>query len=212
MNADMYVWSFGDGNASNLESPVLSYVKSGTYTLTLTAQAEDGRKTSMSKTVKILDRVIKQVVIRDLLNYHSIASLSLNQPKVWVEIKLGANNTQYPRPNNPNSSFDAPIIYKSPVISNFGPGNIPYTLNVPGNIILNFPALTAIYGTGLGYSGVGYGLELYAQDDSGTYLLSTSYEYFLSSQSGAISWPVADVQKNIFIARYANIDVICSYE
>lgn len=33
----------------------------------------------------------------------------------------------------------------------------------------------------------------------GTYLLSSSYEYFFSAQTGSISWPVADLKKDVFI-------------
>ncbi|MBN1955417.1 MAG: PKD domain-containing protein [Anaerolineae bacterium] len=36
-NADIYLWEFGDGMTSTLESPSYTYAASGTYTVTLTA-------------------------------------------------------------------------------------------------------------------------------------------------------------------------------
>ena len=37
LNADSYVWNFGDGNTSTLENPTHTYAQSGDYTVTLTA-------------------------------------------------------------------------------------------------------------------------------------------------------------------------------
>ncbi len=92
-NASSYSWNFGNDSTSKLKNPVLWYPKSGTYTLTLTVQNEKGQKTSVSKTVKVLDRVIKQIVVRELLNFNGAINPILNKPNVWAIIKLGANNT-----------------------------------------------------------------------------------------------------------------------
>lgn len=212
INTVTYFWNLGNDSTSKLKNPVLWYPKSGTYTLTLTAQNENGQKTSVSKTVKVLNRVIKQVVIRGLLNFNGSINPTLNKPNVWAVIKLGANNSNYPFPVGANSSFNAPVVFQSQVIPNLDSANIPYTINVPNKIVLDFPALATSTEQNLGYKGVGYGLELYAQNANGTYLLSSSYQPFYRAQSGTISWPEADIQKNIFIARYGNIDLICDYE
>jgi PKD repeat protein len=211
-NADSYSWNFGNDSTSNRETPVLSYPKSGNYVVTLTAQNATGQKSTIIKNVKVLNRVIRQVVIKGLTNFNSSSLQTLNNPNVWAVIKLGGNNVIYPQPVGQNSSFNAPIVYQSPV-QNIGSANLPFTFNVTNKIVLDFPALATLIEKGLaGYKGIGYGLELYAQDNSGTYLLSSSYQYLYSSQSGSIIWPVADIEKNVFIARYGNIDLICDYE
>ena len=212
-SADSYSWNFGNDSTSNRETPALSYPKSGSYVVTLTVQNATGQKSTITKNVKVLDRIIKQVVIKGLTNFNSSSPQTLNNPNVWAVIKLGGNNVIYPQPVGTSSSFNAPVVYRSPVVQNIGPANLPYTFNVTNKIVLDFPALATLIETGLaGYKGIGYGLELYAQDNSGTYLLSSSYQYFYSAQSGSISWPVADIKKNVFIARYGNIDLICDYE
>src|SRR5205085_1138169 len=99
-NSTSYFWNFGNDSTSKLENPVLWYPKSGTYTLTLTVQNEQGQKQSVSKTVKVLDRVIKQVVIRELRNFNGAINPVLNKPTVWAVLKLGANNTTYPFPGD----------------------------------------------------------------------------------------------------------------
>lgn len=43
-NAETYVWDFGDGTSSEAQSPKKSYAIEGTYNVTLTAYASNGRK------------------------------------------------------------------------------------------------------------------------------------------------------------------------
>ena len=58
----------------------------------------------------------------------------------------------------------------------------------------------------------GYGLELYARDAAGTYLLSSSYAASYIAQSGSLNAPVSDYGRNVFIMRYGNVSVVCDYE
>lgn len=213
-NANSYLWDFGNDSIYKQETPpALSYSKSGNYVVKLTAQNANGQKSIITKNVKVLDRVIRQIVIRGLTNFNSPSPQNLTTVNAWGIIKLGQNNANYPLPVTTNTSFNAPIVYQTPVVQNLSSVNLPYTFNVPNKIIFDFPALATLSEPGLGgYKGIGYGLELYAQSNSTTYLLSSSYSYFYSSQSGSISWPVADIEKNIFVVRYGNVDVICDYE
>src|SRR5690242_13778188 len=53
-NADSYLWDFGNGTTSTDKNPSGWYEKAGTYTVTLTASAKDGRKSVVSRTIKVL--------------------------------------------------------------------------------------------------------------------------------------------------------------
>ncbi len=46
---DTWLWNFGDGNTSNLQNPVHTYISTGVYTVTLTASNQHGQNT-MTKT------------------------------------------------------------------------------------------------------------------------------------------------------------------
>ncbi len=211
-NASTYHWDFGDDSTSTLQNPILWYPRSGTYILSLSIVDGNGHKSTATRQVKVLDRVIKQVSIDGLTDHFQQVRHSLDHSSIWAVIKLGGNNATYPFPTDLNQSFNAPIIYQSPVVANADSLQLPFTFNVPGKMIVDFPALTTNWENGLGYQGVGYGLELYARDSTGTYLLSTSYAFFYFSGSGGITWPVADVQKNVFIMQYGNVSVTCDNE
>lgn len=220
-NANSYLWNFGNDSTSNKETPVLSYPKSGSYVLTLTVQNATGQKSTVTKNVKVLDRVVKQVIITglaQLINYPlSLSSQSFNNSNVWVELKLTTNNTVYPYPTSStvvNTSFNAPIIYQSAVVSNFDSTKVPYTINVTSKIILDYPSVMLWnFSSESANKNFGYGLELYAQKTNGTYLLSSSYEGFYQTQSGlGVQIKKADIKNNIFIIGYGNVELICDYE
>lgn len=215
-NATTYQWDFGNDSISNMENPVLWYPKSGTYTLKLTAINKDGVKSTYSRKVKVLDRVLKQIVVNGETNYNSANTHTLNNnSQIWAVIKLGNNNTTYSFPQSVNQavnqSLNAPVLFQT---QSYNTGNIsfPLTINIPNKIIIDFPALAVLSRNNLGYKGVGYGLELYGQDNIGTYLLSSSYQIFFMAQSSSVTWPVADIKQNLFKIRYGNIDLICDYE
>lgn len=220
-NANLYSWNFGNDSTSNNETPILSYPKSGNYLLTLTVQNAIGQKSTVTKNVKVLDRVVKQVIITglaQLINYPlSQTAQSFKNSKVWVELKLTTNNTVYPFPTDSqvvNTSFNAPIIYQSALVLNFDSTKVPYTINVNSKIILDYPSVRLWnFNPQFANKNFGYGLELYAQNTNGTYLLSSSYEGFYQSQSGlGVQVKKADIKNNIFIIGYGNVEVICDYE
>ena len=220
-NANSYLWNFGNDSTSNKETPVLSYPKSGSYVLTLTVQNATVQKSTVTKKVKVLDRVVKQVIITglaQLINYPlSLTSQSFKNSNVWVELKLTTNNIVYPYPTGStvvNTSFNAPIIYQSTVVSNFDSTKVPYTINVTSKIILDYPSVMLWnFNPQSANKNFGYGLELYAQKINETYLLSSSYEGFYQAQSGlGVQIKKADIRNNIFIIGYGNVEVICDYE
>lgn len=215
INADSFHWDFGNDSSSTLQTPVLSYPRSGTYMLSLTVKNKDGVKNTVTRKVKVLDRFMKQVLITGFNADYVSMGHSLAHANLWAVIRLGENGVSYPLPSASNQSLNAPIIYQTPVVSGADSASLPYTFIIPGKIVVDYPALVNFGETtlpGSGYSNVGYGLELYAQDAAGTYLLSSSYEFFFTTQVGAITWPVADIRRNIFTMKYGNVSVICDYE
>jgi PKD repeat protein len=212
-NANLYSWNLGNDSISHSESPVVWYTNPGTYPITLTAANSNGNKSEKTKSVKVLNRYIKSMMVTGLQNLAGTAYQINSNTKYQVELKLGANNTQYNMPSVIDSSIDAPIIYQSPLISNIDISTTAYVLTIPGNMQLNLPALRIRSLTGLGYNGIGYGLELYAIDNSGKHLLSSSYQFYLGNGSiSSISIPVSDIQKNVFIAQYGNLELVCDFQ
>jgi PKD repeat protein len=205
-------WDFGNDSASDATNPGISYPRSGTYTLTLTVQNKEGEKRIITKQVKVLDRVMKQLLITGLQPLFWPVNHSLDHASVWAVIRLGENGVKYPIPSTANTSFNAPIVYQSPVITGIDPAKLPYAIALPANMIVNFPALAINQRSDLGYTGVGYGLELYAQDGTGTYLLSSSYAASYTAQSGSITWPLANIQQDSFVIQYGDLSVGCDYE
>jgi PKD repeat protein len=211
-DADSSHWDFGNDSTSDSPNPGISYNRSGVYTLTLTVKNKDGVKRTATKQVKVRDRVMKQFLITGLQPQFWPVGHSLDHASVWAMIRLGENGVKYAIPSVANSSFNAPIIYQSPIITNIDSTQLPFSVALPGNMVVNFPALAIDQRNDLGYSGVGYGLELYAQDSTGTYLLSSSYVASYTAQSGAINWPLSDILRDTFVIQYGDMKIVCDYE
>src|SRR6478609_4010744 len=67
-NASSVTWDLGDGRTINDEQPVLSYAKAGTYMVTLTAKGPDGKLSTTTKKIVVLNRVLKSIVINVFWN------------------------------------------------------------------------------------------------------------------------------------------------
>ncbi len=150
----------------------MTYDTPGNYKISLTAINNNGKKSTTVKQVKILTPIIKNVVI-DILGWNSGWGRPVEWPvfkraNVWVEILKGESGKSYPVLSN--GSFDAPVVFKSDVV-NVDSALAPVTFNLSVKTMLDIAALT---GAG-GYQGAGYGFNVYAQDASGTYLLSSTY-------------------------------------
>ncbi|MFZ5941414.1 MAG: PKD domain-containing protein [Bacteroidota bacterium] len=74
-NASRYSWSFGNGTASNEESPFVTYQEPGTYLITLTVYNEDKEAASYTRQVEALPSPVTDFEISEngeqihLLNY-----------------------------------------------------------------------------------------------------------------------------------------------
>lgn len=171
-NADSYLWDLGNGITSTQKDFWMTYDTPGKYKLSLTATNKNGKKSTIIKEVSILTPVIKDVVI-DMLGWNSGWGRPVEWPlftkaNVWVEILKGEAGKSYPVLNN--GSFDAPVVFKSEVV-NIDSASVPVKFTLSTRTLLDVCALT---GAG-GYRGTGYGFNIYAQDASGVYLLSSSY-------------------------------------
>jgi PKD repeat protein len=203
-----YLWDFGNGTTSNDKDPSVWYTKSGTYTVTLTATGEDGSKAVSSKTIKVLGRVAKQIIVTSL-NLKSALGFTATHPSatkvnIWVEILQAAPNQEYPL-----SRFkipEAPLVYKTAVATDVDASKVPLVFNVTDKLIIDAPAINKC----CGYSGLGYLFNVYAQDNTGIYLLVSNYG------SGVGIGFSGDVRKNIFQITTgfdgSNVSINCDYE
>lgn len=150
------------------------YTEPGIYSLSLTATTASGMKSTSSRQVKVYHHVVRSVTIKNL-NLDSWTNGGRGFPeqplplftnvKLWVEIKKSQPDTYYPLIGD----IDAPVIYKSATVSNIAADSgAPISFSVAEEIIVDVPALTRDFG----YEGIGYVFNLYAQDHTGTYLVS----------------------------------------
>jgi PKD repeat protein len=172
-NADTYFWDFGNGTTSTDKAPVASYSKSGSYTLKLTASAKDGRKSEVTKTVKVLDYISKQIVITSLNSQSALGwgprYPAGNKLNVWAEILQGASNQRYPLSSS--GVPEAPLVYKTAVATGVDASKIPLSFDIFNKLAIDMQT----FGKCCGYSGLGYIVNVYGQDNTGTYLLFSSY-------------------------------------
>lgn len=211
-NAVSWHWDFGNDSTSDAQNPVMSYPKSGTYTLSLTVKNKAGVSNTTTRQVKVLDRYMKQLVITGFMQYSNNVGHSLANASLYAVIRLAPDGVVYPLPTNGNQTFNAPIVFQTPSIT-ADSTKLPFVFTIPRQLLnyadLAFPSGGLVSG---GAKNIGYGLELYARDATGTYLVSSSYQTFYTSQSGAIRWPVYDLSRDIFTMQYANVQVSGDFE
>ncbi|MFC4143498.1 PKD domain-containing protein [Pedobacter mendelii] len=165
-NTTSYILDFGDGQTSIQKEPVLSYKQPGTYTLTLSAVGENGLKNSVTKKIKVLERVLKKIIINSL-NWNSNLSSNLNWSNdktadVYVEIKsLSANQS----PQFNNGDFNGETFYKTSITKNIKQNQTPIEFDVKTKKVLDMTSM--VKGK--------YGFNLYTEDPSVKYLLLSTW-------------------------------------
>lgn len=212
-NAVSYKWDFGNGSSSSEESPTIYYPKSGVYKVTLTVKNKDSVLSTSSRNITIFNRVIKQIRINDIKSFNYTVAHDLDQASgtVWAVVRLGDNGKTYAAPQNlQNETFNTPILLQTPTYPINGT-SFPILYNVTSKTILDYAAINTSFDQ-FGYKGVGYGLELYGKDASGTYLQSTSYDAFFYGTGGLLRIIDNSIRANSFIVRYLNVDLICDFE
>ena len=211
-----YRYTLGNDSVRTTAAPRFYYAKPGVYTVTLTVRGASGQTATASKRVRVLERVAKQVVIQNLNDEVNSPQHNLVNGTYWAVVRLGENRTTYPQPANGNHSFETPILYQSPKVQ-LTPAMLPYAFTLPTPLVLNFPALRAntlqISPNSYGYTGVGYGFELYGQDANGTvYLLNSSYQPFYRSPSGGITEMGSDFERYILRVGYGGVYLSGNFE
>ena len=138
-NAESYVWDFGDGTTSSEKNASVRYTTAGTYTLRLTATSSDGRKTVVSKVVKVVSPIAKQVLVTSLNPESALGFTSTSRYptgdklNVWVEILRAAPNQQYSLSAFGNP--DAPLIYKTSVVTYVDGAKMPLSFDISDRFI-----------------------------------------------------------------------------
>lgn len=186
-NAASISWDLGDGRTSTESRPVLSYAKSGTYSVTLTAKGNDGKMVSTTKKVTVLDRVLKSIVIDRVIWINNDPRFSeaywplTDVADIYVQIQK-----RVPGDSNGADGFfpNSPILYTSAIIKNIAKTTeTPIVINVSDKVILEKAIL----------DNRGYVLSLIAKNTSGEYMLFNNF------YSGASQFTKKeDISKNIF--------------
>jgi PKD repeat protein len=202
-NATNLNWNLGDGRTSTENKLVLSYPKSGVYTVTLTATSKDGQKATISKKVTVLDLVLKNITINKVFwnttdpQYAEAGWPLTNTADVYVKIQQLQGNDVFQGGFAPN----APVVYTSPVLKNIpSVSDDAKTINVSSKIVLNKASL--VKGN--------YLISLIAKNTNGEYVL------FSNLYSGSEQLVKADdLSKNIMTVRtsfFSSLDLNFDFE
>jgi len=126
VNADSSTWTLGDGRTLKTRQIVLSYPKSGTYNVKLKVRKFDGQTAETSKTVVVVNRILKKIIIDKVQWDTTIVSQgwpTTNKVDIYFQIQLYTDNTMKPKGIYPN----CPVLYFSPVIKNIVSNYVPPT-------------------------------------------------------------------------------------
>jgi PKD repeat protein len=195
-------WDLGDGRQSTEKELVLSYPKSGTYTVSLSAKATNGKTITVSKKVMVLDRVLKNIIIDKVYWNTTDPSFSqagwplTNTADIYVKIQRLQGNDIHEGGFVPG----APVIYTSQVITNVSSSTTnPIIIKVSPKVVLEKTLLPRTYL-----------ISLIAKNASGEYVL------FSNQYSGSNQIIKAEnFAKNNFIVStsfYSSMDLICDFE
>lgn len=207
-NSIEFEWDLGNGVVSNEKEPSIIYFEPGVYTVTLKAKSKSGDVSIKSRQVKVVEKVLQQVIIKNL-NWNSYFNWkwpgvqpNFDKADVWVEIKEALAGTVYTI--SPDGDRNAPTIFKSQVLHGVDSTIAPFTLLVNNKIPIHIPTITGANSI----RNFQYGINLYAKDATGTYLLSSTF--WGMGYSAEVSFP------NYFTMRTGidgiAVDLQCKYE
>lgn len=177
IGADSVSWNLGNEKIMRGDFVTVSYDSAGTYKISLTAYGKNGITSTVSRTVTVKERVLKSFSINDLyINKFDKYAFSQNGLPVftninlWLQVKFSHSNTDT---FTSNGDMLVPVVYSSPVFANIDSSfhsSINFTLNSTDKVVIPFP-INNFY-----FKNIGRGLliNLYGQDNSGTYLLASS--------------------------------------
>lgn len=195
-------WDLGDGRQLTGNNINVSYPKSGTYKLKLSFKSANGKISTVEKTIIVLDRVLKQIVInRAYWNTTDSSKIWMQWPKsdsadLYVKIQKLTGNDEYVGSSVPS----APSIYTSDIISNaHKSGTESFTLNVSPEVIIDMET----------FSKHQYIITLMAKDTDREHIL------FNTLYSGAGTRLYQNFSQNKFSITatfFSSIDLLCTFE
>ena len=173
-NANAIIWNFGNGKTVTDNNPLLTYDSAGNYNVSLTAYNKNGTVSMTSKNIIVMERVLKSFSINNLeINKFAPSQNGLpifTKINLWLEVKFSHSTSDT---YTSNGDILAAVVYKSPVFTNIDSSfhsSINFALGGTEKVIINSPVNNYDYTS----TGRGIIINLYGQDNSGTYLLSSS--------------------------------------
>lgn len=113
-NVSQWTWDFGDGSpVSNAESPTHTYTSAGNYTVTLTAQANNGCMTTAVKTVSISGALVADfqytgnACVNNVLAFEDASTWSFNPPDETSGYYWDFGDGTYAVVPNPQKAYSA---------------------------------------------------------------------------------------------------------
>ncbi|UOQ53979.1 PKD domain-containing protein [Hymenobacter cellulosivorans] len=207
-NAQSFSWDFGNGVTSQAKRPVLSYDKPGNYIVTLTTTNGAGQKSSVSKTVRVLDVVVQRVIVNSA--YWSLTPIpnfnatwpQTEQADVFVQIQHVTENSKF----LPGGIVEnAPVVFRSESLKNVvRDTRTPLTIAVPGKVVLDKRKF------GRSFSSDYYLISLMATDATGTYCLVSNM--FSGGNALAKVDDFASRKYVYAVSLLSSLEVECSYE
>jgi PKD repeat protein len=164
-NASSYAWDVSGGITSSLKQPDFRFTQAGNYTINLKVKSATGNSTSVSKTVKIVDRLLYAVQVTNP-NWQNGKIVNL-----FVRIYT-------PQPDNtaPALSGDAyptTVFYQSAVTTATYTQLAPIAIALPTNLVLS-PGSKLPGNPTTGF--INFGYCLYAQENGSEKLLASSWD------------------------------------
>lgn len=211
INSDSVLWDFGDGRTSKEHEFLLSYPKSGTYTLKLIARNNIGESSVSVKEIIVLDRVLKRI------DFYYAQWDSTNYTEPWprtnkVDVYFQMQNYTDESYNTDGFYYNCPILYTSSIIENvsnkFTSFEQPsYIINVSDKIIIDKNLVRFAPGN----INNAYLFSIMGKDSSGkTYRLTNNA--MAGFPFGIIK---DDISTNTFIVTqggFTYYNLICDYE
>ena len=211
-NADSVFWDFGDGRTSIENQIILSYPKSGSYTIKLTTTNDNGQKSFESKKVVVLDRVLKRIII-DFVQWDP-TNRSEGWPTstiadIYFQIQMFTDNTMNPIGIFPN----CPVLFTSPIVkdvtNHFTPPASPIEIPITEKIIIDKKMVQRAY---QGNINKAYLFSLMAKTADGKIFCLVNSGFISGSSFGIYK---EDFALNTFIVSlqfFSSFKLVCDFE
>lgn len=186
-NAVSYAWDFGNGQTSSKKDTVSFYAESGSYTITLVATGSNGGMTQISKKVKVVDRLLYNVL------YRSASWANATPVNVFLRIyKPAANNAV---PALYGEAYASDVYYQSQTAATTYFTNALLQIAIPEKVTL-LPVSNYLNNT-VPDAFINYGYCFYTIENGHEKLLVSSWEadarltYSESMESGTSRWMIS---------------------